>query len=430
MRKRICAVVIGTVAALAATACAPGSPASSGDRPTTPTKIDWKSFEGKKLTYVYFTDGAADEKATRSAISRFESETGAKVNLQIVPYANLDTSLQARLSSGQAPEVARVSDWHAYASVAVDFKQYFGDGYPGQFTSGAAKTAQDTSGHMLAVPSDLTVNGPFVNVDAFEKAGVAIPAKWTWDQFVADAEKVAKANHMPYAIAIDKSGHRLSTVLSQFGTVLVGPGNKNGLDGPKAEKALAFFTGLVKNNTISKDFWLGAGDNYAGGNDQFLAGQAPVYLSGPWQVGAFTESAGFAWAATPNPCEARCGGFPGGKYMVAFKNSGEPALAAAFVEWMNTADNQRAVDRTAYWLPTRRDLTASGVQYPSHSADMNTFLKDLARTPDDTFTSNSSPAFTKSAQALITETDKVVAGQEDVKSAVGNLKTAIDAAAR
>ncbi|MGW4908911.1 ABC transporter substrate-binding protein [Streptomyces sp. NPDC004270] len=430
MRKRIRTVVIGTVVALAATACAPGSPASSGDRSTTPTKIDWKGFKGKKLTYVYFTDGAADEKATRSAISRFESETGAKVNLQIVPYANLDTSLQARLSSGQAPEVARVSDWHAYSSVAVDFKQYFGDGYPSQFTSGAAKTAQDTSGHMLAVPSDLTVNGPFVNVDAFKKAGVAIPAKWTWDQFVADAEKVAKANHMPYAIAIDKSGNRLSTVLSQFGTVLVGPGDKNGLDGPKAEKALAFFTGLVKDNTISKDFWLGAGDNYAGGNDQFLAGQAPVYLSGPWQVGAFAESAGFTWAAAPNPCEARCGGFPGGKYMVAFRNSGEPALAAAFVEWMNTADNQRAVDRTAYWLPTRRDLTASGVQYPSHSADMNTFLKDLARTPDDTFTSNSSPVFTRSAQALITETDKVVVGQEDVKSAVGNLRTAIDAAAR
>ncbi|MFG3019809.1 hypothetical protein ACGFZQ_14880 [Streptomyces sp. NPDC048254] len=85
----------GTVAALAATACAPGSPASSGDRPTTPAKIDWKSFKGKELTYVYFTDGAADEKATRSAIARFESETGAKVNLRIVPYANLDTSLQA-----------------------------------------------------------------------------------------------------------------------------------------------------------------------------------------------------------------------------------------------------------------------------------------------------------------------------------------------
>ncbi|MEV7392182.1 extracellular solute-binding protein [Streptomyces sp. NPDC091215] len=168
----------------------------------------------------------------------------------------------------------------------------------------------------------------------------------------------------------------------------------------------------------------------AGGNDQFLSGQAPVYLSGPWQVGAFAQSARFTWAAAPDPCEERCGGFPGGKYMVAFKNSKEPALAAAFVQWMNTTENQRTIDQSAYWLPTRQDLTASGVQYPSHSTDMNTFLKDLARTPEDTFTSNSSPAFTQSAQALITETDKVIAGQEDVKSAVGNLKTAIDAAAR
>ena len=44
---------------------------------------------------------------------------------------------------------------------------------------------------MYAVPSDLTINGPMINVDAFKKAGVAVPTKWTWDQLVTDAKKVA-----------------------------------------------------------------------------------------------------------------------------------------------------------------------------------------------------------------------------------------------
>jgi alpha-1,4-digalacturonate transport system substrate-binding protein len=236
----LCAVVLAT----SLSACAPGSPQSDA-APSAPASVDFNSFKGQTLTYVYFTDGP-DEQATKDMIAKFEAATGAKVNLQIVPFANLATSLQARLSAGNAPEVARVTDWHPYADKEVDFKQYFGSSYPSEFASGAAATAMDSAGRMLAVPSDVTINGPMINVDAFKKAGVPVPAKWTWDELVADAKKVAAANNMPYAFAIDKSGNRLSTVLSQFGTVMIGPDGKNALDKDKAAKALTFFTDLVK----------------------------------------------------------------------------------------------------------------------------------------------------------------------------------------
>ncbi|GAA2158945.1 ABC transporter substrate-binding protein [Pedococcus bigeumensis] len=424
-------VKIGTaglaLAAMALTACAPGSSSSSSDSASGPKTVDFKSFKGKTLTYVYFTDGP-DEQATRDAIAKFETETGAKVNLQILPFADLNTSLQARLSAGNAPEAARVADWQVYKDEAVDFKQYFGNDYPKEFSPGVASTVQDAAGHMYAVPSDLTINGPMINVDAFKKAGVAVPTKWTWEQLVADAKKVAAANKMPYAVAIDKSGNRLSTVLSQYGTVMIGKDGKNALDKDKAAKALTFFTDLVKNNTVPKDFWLGSGSKYSGANEIFLAKQVPVYLSGPWQVGAFAKSASFEWAAVPNPCAERCGGFPGGKFMVAFKNSKEPTLGAAFVQWMNRTENQSEVDKTAFWLPTRQDLTTSGVKYPSRDSDMATFISQIGETPEETWATNSSPAFTKSATALIAETDKVVAGQQDVATAVTNLSAAIDKA--
>jgi alpha-1,4-digalacturonate transport system substrate-binding protein len=415
------------LAAITLTACTPGTSSKSDEGPSAPASVDFNSFKGKTMTYVYFTDGP-DEQATRAAIAKFEQETGAKVNLQIVPFADLNTSLQARLSAGNAPEVARVADWHPYADDAVDFKKYFGADYATEFIPAVAGTAQATDGSMPAVPSDVTINGPMINVDAFKKAGVAVPKKWTWDQLIADAKKVAGANNMPYALAIDKSGNRLSTVLSQYGTVMIGQGGTNALDKAKATKALTFFTGLVKDNTVPKDFWLGSGSKYAGANEIFLAKQVPVYLSGPWQVGAFAKSAKFTWAAVPNPCAERCGGFPGGKFMVAFKKSKEPTLGAAFVQWMNRTENQKTVDTTAFWLPTRADLTKSGVQYASRSDDMNVFLSQISTTPADTWVAGSSPAFTNSATALIAETDKVVAGQQDVPTAVENLSKAIDKA--
>jgi alpha-1,4-digalacturonate transport system substrate-binding protein len=416
------------LAVMGLAACAPGSSSSSpSDSASGPKTVDFNSFKGKTLTYVYFTDGP-DEQATRDAIAKFESATGAKVNLQILPFADLNTSLQARLSAGKAPEVARVADWHVYADEAVDFKQYFGSDYASEFSAGAAGTAQDAEGHMYAVPSDLTINGPMINVDAFKKAGVAVPTKWTWDQLVTDAKKVAAANKMQYAVAIDKSGNRLSTVLSQYGTVMIGKDGKNALDKDKAIKALTFFTDLVKSNVSPKDFWLGSGSKYSGANEIFLAKQVPVYLSGPWQVGAFAKSASFDWAAVPNPCAERCGGFPGGKFMVAFKNSKEPTLGAAFVQWMNRSENQSAIDKTAFWLPTRQDLTTSGVKYPSRDSDMSVFISQIGETPEETWASGSNPAFTNSATALIAETDKVVAGQQDVATAVTNLSAAIDKA--
>ncbi len=424
------AVAVMGVIAVVSTACAPGAPSAPSSPASGPVSVDMSSFKGKTLTYVYFTDGP-DEQATRAAISKFEAATGATVNLQLLPFADVSTSLQARLAAGNAPEVARVADWHPYATDVVDFKSYFGADYPAQFSDGPAKSVLDASGAMLAVPSDVTINGPFVNVDAFKKAGVPVPTdktKWTWDQMVADAQKVQQANGMESALAIDKSGNRVSTVLSQYGTMMIGENGKNALDTAKAEAAIGMLTKLISTGVVSKDFWLGAGSKYKGANDLFLAKQAAVYLSGPWQVGAFAKSASFNWAAVANPCAERCGGYPGGKFMVAFKSSKESTLGAAFVEWMNRTDNQSTVDKAAFWLPTRKDLVSAGVTYPDRAADMATFLSQVAATPADTFVGANSPAFATSATALVKEMDKVVAGQEDVATAVANTKVAIDGA--
>jgi alpha-1,4-digalacturonate transport system substrate-binding protein len=148
----------------------------------------------------------------------------------------------------------------------------------------------------------------------------------------------------------------------------------------------------------------------------------PVYLSGNWQVSQFAKEAKFQWAAVPNPCAERCGGFPGGKFMAAFREAKDPALAAYFVEWMNRAENQEAMDRGALFLPTRRDLADRGIDYPERNEDMKVFLGDVAKTPQDTYATVSSPAFGGAADVLVDEISKVVAGKEDVAAAVDAVK--------
>jgi alpha-1,4-digalacturonate transport system substrate-binding protein len=389
----------------------PGTAAASG--------IDFSAYEGESLTYVYFTDGP-DEAATRSLIERFTEETGVEVDLQLVPFADLETTLQAQLSGGDVPDVARVTNWRPISDAIIDMSEYFGADYFEQFLPGFAATGMGPNGELFAVPSDLTMNGPFINVDAFNEAGVDIPTEWTWDDLVAAAKEVQEANDMEFAVAIDKSGHRVSTVLSQFGTVLLGPDGV-ALDPAKAEAAITTLTDLMAEDAMSADFWLETGSRYAGANEMFLAGAVPVYISGNWQVGQFAENATFEWAAVPNPCAERCGGFPGGKYMVAFSGSDNPELAAGFVEWMNQSANQAELVAGASWLPTRNDLIEQGIEYPDRSEDMAVFIADVAETPEDTYLSLGSPAFGPSATALVEEIAFVVAGENDPAGAVETL---------
>ncbi|WP_064745497.1 ABC transporter substrate-binding protein [Pseudonocardia acaciae] len=423
--RRVRAAVIAAVAALWLAGCAPGQPEQ---RQQEAGPIDPASFRGQTLDYVYFTDGP-DEAATRAQLARFEQQTGAKVNLQIVPFADLEQTLQARINSGKPPGAARVESWRAYADSLVDMKRYFGAGYPDQFVDGVAIQSQTSDGRMLAVPSDLTMNGPLVNVDAFARAGVPLPsetAPWTWDQMVAAATAVQKANRMESAIAIDKSGHRLSTVFSAYGTTIIGPDYRESLDPAKAGQALDTLNALAGSGGLLKDFWLESGSRYKGANDQFLAQQAPVYLSGNWQVGQFAKTATFRWAAAPNACAARCGGFPGGKYMVAFSGAPNPALGAYFVDWMNRADAQKALDEQAYWLPTRKDLVASGVDYPQRAEDMGVFLAEINKTPAETYATNGAPAFSPAAKLVVVpQFAALVAGRQDTATTVRNIKSGV-----
>jgi alpha-1,4-digalacturonate transport system substrate-binding protein len=415
-----------SIAALAA--CAPGTTESEGNDAAAPTasgSVDLSSFKGKKITYLYFTDGP-DEAATRALLEEFEGKTGGTVDLQIVPFADLQQSLQARLSGGNAPDVARLADLGPFRDELMDLSGVVGKDYANEFLEGPAAAMTDGD-KTIAVPNDLTMNGPFVNVDLFKKAGVDIPTKWSWDEMVTAAKKVQAANKTEAGIAIDKSGHRLSTILSQYGTTMVGKDLTNTLDEAKATDAIGRLLGLIKDGTIPKDFWIESGSKYKGANEIFLAQQAPIYISGNWQVGQFAKSAKFQWQAVPNACAERCGGFPGGKYTVGLSQSKEPQMAAAFVQFLNSTQSQAKMDAQSMWLPTRNDLIESkGVTYPERQADMEVFTADVAETPEDTYAAVASPAFGPSATILVEEFAKAVAGQQDAATTAKNLKAGID----
>lgn len=424
--QRLLSLAAAGVLALTMGACAPGETAPDpGEVPEEPQSVEPGQFEGEELSYLYFTDGP-DEQATRDLIGQFEEEYGVSVNLEILPYSDLISQLNARLSGGNAPDVVRLTGLGEFSADLLPLDPYVGAEFAGEFLEGPISATKNDDGHIIAVPSDLTLNGMFINVDMFEEAGVELPDPenpWTWEEMIAAGKEVQAATGSAYAFAMDKSGHRVATILSQYGTATLDD-DGYALDEAKAEAALQPLMDMMADDTMPRDFWIGSGSRYEGANEIFLAGDTPLYMSGTWQVGQFAANAEFNWAAAPNPCAEECGGFPGGKFMAALSASENPALAAEFVHFMNSTDSQEHFASVSGNLPTRQDLANQGVTYdPAVQEAMDIFIADLNRTPTFGYAANGHPAHAAIATALVEQMSEVVVGNKDLATALQDLRT-------
>jgi len=415
-------------AGLVATGLPTAQADTSGLKPTAAQLTAWK---GKEITYYFYNDSQAELDTTKAQIADFEKLTGAKVKLDVIPFTSLDTQLQARLAAGNAPDVARLNNPGLYIKDSLDLEQYFSRKYSAEFIKGSTLQVTDpTTKKLIGVPYDLSMNGPIINVDQFKKAGVAVPTSWNWAELIAAAKKVRIANGTEYAFAMDKSGHRFSTVMSQFGAFMVDKNQRNVLPTSKfrAEKSLKMITDLYKADLAPRDLWIGTGTKYASPVAIFIGQQVPVFFSGNFNLATLVKDAKFNFQVVPNPKELNGGGWPGGKFLTAFKASKTPDLAAYFLHYLADTAQMTEMDKNAFWLPTRNDVVAKGVAYPSRQLDMSIYLADTAKTPAAAFGIQSVPTLTgniyNKLRDLMTE---VIAGKITAKQAIQTQSDFIDA---
>lgn len=401
---------------------------TSGLLPTAKQLADWK---GKEITYYFYNDSQAELDTTKLQIAAFEKLTGAKVKLDVIPFTSLDQQLQARIAAGNTPDVARLNNPGLYQKVAMNLETHFGRTYASEFVKGSTLQVTDpVTKKLIGVPYDLSMNGPFINLDLFKKAGVAVPTSWNWNDLVAAGKKIRTATGSEYAFAIDKSGHRVSTAMSHFGAYMISAQGKNVLrtTPTRATKAIKIITDLYAADLAPRDLWIGTGTKYSSPTAIFLAQQTPIFFSGNWNLASLARDAKFEFAVVPNPQELNGGGWPGGKFLMAFQASKTPDLAAYFLHYLADTKQMEVMCQNAFWIPTRGDLVASGVKYPTRSADMAVYLADTAKTPALAYGIQAYPTLTgpvyNNLRDLMTA---VMAGKITAKQAIDQQISFIDA---
>jgi alpha-1,4-digalacturonate transport system substrate-binding protein len=360
----------------------------------------------------------------------YEQQTGKKVEVVEVAYADLPTKIKNAAQANALPAVARMPSIDpVWKDRLVDLKDIV--------TANKVKSGfvvQDSSGKALSLPSDITAVGMYVNKTLWDKAGVKYPTSegsiWSWDEFVAAAKQVQGSAGAKYGLVFDRSSHREKALMFEFGSNWWLPDSSGTYTTNDATKtALNFFKSITDDKFMPKSVWLSNDDP----NALFKSGQVAAYYSGSWQIADFAANIkNFEWASVYLPKQpVRASNFGEAAEMVVFDGTGQEQAGHDFLNWLYTPANYQKLCEYSVMLPA-----VDGVN-PSYSANkdaLSLYNQEIAASPDivgkvkQNDFKNMLSGKAVSGDPARDETVKFLNGQQDVDQTIANVSKALTSA--
>ena len=392
----------------------------------------------QELRVQCYSDGNECE-VTGELAKRFEAaNAGAKIVIDKVPYKAVVEQLPVQLAAGEGPDIARVTDLGGLNKYYLDLTPQLSAARLKAWNTNFASTlpwfrANAADKGIYGLMSQLTVTGAYVNRTLFEQANVALPGdKATWDQWMAAADKVAKATKTPFAMAMDRSGHRFAPLAVAYGAKIFDASGVPTIDAGY-QLAAKKFVDWHKAGLMPKEVWGGVGGSqYRDAFEEFANGRVVVYYSGSWQIKRMDNQVtkAFHWTVAPAPCgPAACTAMPGGAAFVAFKRTKQPALAAKFLDFLSEDANYKELMARTENIPASLAVAKGGVTYKVSalaSTALDVFVADVPKIATPNYALQgyrfNRAVFLPTAQRL----GQAVAGEMSTDDALKRMATDID----
>ncbi|MFG2150005.1 ABC transporter substrate-binding protein [[Kitasatospora] papulosa] len=351
------AITLAVSVVAGVTACGGGTSSDGGSNESPKTLTYWASNQGPSIE--------ADKKILTPELKKFEKETGIKVKLEVVPWADLLNRILAATTSGQGPDVLNIGNtWSASlqstgALLPWDDENFEAIGGRDRFIDSAVASAGKEGEPPAAVPLYSLSYALYYNKKMFADAGITAPPA-TWDQLVEDGRKLSKDGKW----GLGAEGSNLSNNIHQTFVL----GQQHGADFFD-EQGKADFTSdgavaAVKQyvDFMAKDKIIAPGNAEYAQNQSltdFAKGRTAMVL---WQAAATTFAAqGMKpenWGVAPVPVPA---GAPGagkqtnsmvaGINMAVFRNTRNIDGAKKFVRFMTSDAEQKILCKTYGSIP-------------------------------------------------------------------------------
>lgn len=336
MKKRYLSVAILAIAALGLTACSSGTSSDGG-------KVDAK---GEKLS-VWIMQGTNPDSTAffKKVGDEFTRETGAKLDVQFVQWADAHDRFVTSIAGNTTPDVAETgttwtaefADAGALAPIGDYVKK---DGLDSDLVKGL-KESGTYDGELYGMPWYAGVRSLVYRADVFQELGLKAPT--SWDDIVAAGEKIkaAKPDMIPFAVPGNAEFGVYPWVWGAGGEVATKSGKtwKSGLDSADSRAGIQFYTDLATKHgfsTAGATTW-----KETDVLDNFNQGKVAMAIQGSWTPATVVQKAPDLKgkiAATPIP--GKDGGISpsvlGGSHLSIFNTAKNKDLAWSFVKLMTT----------------------------------------------------------------------------------------------
>ena len=398
------------------------------------------SSESGKLTFTTWgTD--AELAGFRSAIKGFQdANPGTTVALNSVPYDQMFTNIDAQLQAGTPPDIFRVP-YYTFGNYAgrgqlLDLSSHLDKSFADRFTPQAWAAVQN-DGKPFGVPHHTDTTAILYDVKAMTDAGITgIPKNrdeaWTWQEFADVAARLRKrlpSSKYPFAYNWQGNGvtRWLTWLFEADGRFLADDLITPAIDSDAGRKAIDFTTkffrdGLVPRTNSTKSATYAA--------DSWLGQTVPMVFGGAFLVPEAQRTLKRQWAVTFPPLDVRAASDFGGNALVATARTGQPGLAAKFLDFVTTAEPMRKFCAGSSLLPTRTDLVKDGIEFDVRPDVSRVFIEQASTVLPQDSSQVASPDMSKIITVMKNELENAFVGGQDTKKTLKALASGISSATK
>lgn len=352
LRSRI---VIPVVLGLATTlvACSDSDGDDGGGSSSTVTIWSWRTEDEAAMTKIFESFMADNPDVT--------------VELEFTPDADYQNRLATALRGGEGPDIAQLK---AYGELQplVDggYLDSLDDQVPelSEFPDTSLEGARGVQdGKIYGVPYSTPNMGVFYNKDIFVDHGLEVPE--TYAEFVATCEELLRAGITPIAAGgAGGSAWALEIIAGVVGPNIYGPDFFREMTTGATDFTDPRWVRVLERIKELRPYFPDgfAGVDYTTATQQFINGEAAMFIGGSWENGSFkAQNPQLNFSIFPFPPDeagqpAYTSTFVDGSYGLV-SNSDAKDAAVKVLRFMATAEFEQQFADDLGWPPAREDIT-------------------------------------------------------------------------
>ena len=268
---------------------------------------------------------------------------GITIDVVRLPFAGAEPKIQTALTTRTEPDIARVDVSFLSRLASKNALLDLGPYVPAEFREEILPVALSScyyDGKLWGLPDQTNGLCLFYNKEHFRAAGLdpeRPPA--TWDEVISYGRKLTNKEEGVFGIGLSNSLWWTLPFFYTYGAEFLSEdGTRCVLNSPEGVKAFQLKVDLYKKYGIEGGAWRAGGIVHDLG---FQNGRYSMILNGPWAVESMKRTGiDFGVGMIPRGPSGTATNV-GGNNLVVFRNSDQPELAAAFLQFVASEETQR-----------------------------------------------------------------------------------------